>query len=497
MSDANLQIFEAEAPSDIEALNTRELPLTDGRPMGQTQPFSSPILLPALRDDASWDVEDFFENGAIALHLVGPDGTILRANKAELDLLGYRADEYLGRNIIEFHAERTVIDDILKRLGRGEKLVKFPAQLIAKDGAIKHVEITSSALFEGDKFKNTRCFTVDVTELVEARAEARRRDEQLRRVLDALPAAVYTTDPKGTITYYNRAAAELAGREPEIGKDEWCVTFRIYTPDGKLLPHDQCPMAVALKEKRPVRGVEAVAQRPDGTFVPFLPFPTPIEDEDGELTGAVNMLVDISARKQSETQQRVLLDELNHRVKNNMQMLRGLLDAAQREAPPEAQAVLRDATQRVGAMAAAQQVLYNSAAATTFSAPDFLHAVAKSAQLAFDKSVNIKIEASSGQLTNDVSMPLALILNELLTNSAKHAAKKAGETAVTVGLRNHEKEMVLWVEDDGPGFAYRPGAGRRSSGLGLVAGLTKQIQGRFEVERGVGTRCIVRFPVQQ
>src|SRR5689334_2990158 len=77
--------------------------------------------------------------------------------------------------------------------------------------------------------------------------------DQFQQILDSLPAAVYTTDAAGRITYYNRAAAELAGREPEIGKDEWCVTFRLFTADGKPLPHDQCPMAVALKEGRPVR----------------------------------------------------------------------------------------------------------------------------------------------------------------------------------------------------------------------------------------------------
>jgi len=217
------------------------------------------------------DLNDFFDNGAVALHLVGPDGTILKANKAELQFLGYESHEYIGHHIAEFHADKEVIEDILSRLTLGEKLSKYPAKLVAKDGSIKHVEITSSVNFQDGKFVNTRCFSVDVTELVNARAEVRRKDEQLRQVLDALPAAVYTTDANGTITYYNRAAAELAGREPEIGKDEWCVTFRIFTPDGKLLPHDQCPMAVALKEQRPIRGVEAMAQRPDGTLFPFLP----------------------------------------------------------------------------------------------------------------------------------------------------------------------------------------------------------------------------------
>jgi PAS domain S-box-containing protein len=350
--------------------------------------------------------------------------------------------------------------------------------------------------FQDGKFVNTRCFTVDVSDLVEARAEARRKDEQLRQVLDALPAAVYPTDPQGRITYYNRAAAELAGREPKIGKDEWCVTFKIFTPDGKFLPHDQCPMAVALKENRPIRGVEAMAQRPDGSLFPFLPFPTPILADDGSLSGAVNMLVDISERKQSESQHKMLLDELNHRVKNNMQMLCGLLNTAQREASPEAQAVLKDASQRVAAMAAAQQALYNSSAAMRLSASEFLHAVGKSAQQAFSKDIQLNIAAASGTLSNDVSMPLALIFNELLTNAAKHAFNGDAKGTITVGLKETDREMVLWVEDEGVGFDYKPN-GKRSSGLGLVHGLTRQLRGTFEVERGNGARCIVRFPAHR
>ena len=228
-----------------------------------------------------FDFEDFFENGAMALHLVGADGTILRANAAELELLGYSADEFVGEHIGRFHADQHVIEDILARLSRGEKLQKYPARLLAKDGSIKHVEITSSVQFRDGQFVNTRCFTVDVTDLVKAREECARRTISSDR-LEALPAAVYTTDPDGKITYYNRAAAALAGREPEIGKDEWCVTFRLYSTDGKVLPHDQCPMAITLKENRPIRGVEAMAQRPDGTLFPFLPFPTPIHGETGE-----------------------------------------------------------------------------------------------------------------------------------------------------------------------------------------------------------------------
>lgn len=127
-----------------------------------------------------------------------------------------------------------------------------------------------------------------------------RKDNLFHQVLEALPVAIYTTDRSGKITFYNRAAAELAGREPQIGVDEWCVTFRLFTPDGNPLPHEDCPMAVALKENRPIRNQEAIAQRPDGTLIPFLPFPTPLRDETGELIGAVNLLVDLSERRQAE-----------------------------------------------------------------------------------------------------------------------------------------------------------------------------------------------------
>jgi PAS domain S-box-containing protein len=125
-------------------------------------------------------------------------------------------------------------------------------------------------------------------------------------LMDALPAAVYTTDTAGRITYFNKAAAELWGYRPDLDRSEWCGSWKLYWPDGRPLPHDQCPMAVAVKERRPVRGAEAIAERPDGTRVPFLPFPTPIYNSAGTFVGTVNLLVDISERKiQEEAVQRL------------------------------------------------------------------------------------------------------------------------------------------------------------------------------------------------
>lgn len=116
-------------------------------------------------------------------------------------------------------------------------------------------------------------------------------------VLDRLPAPIYVTDGDGTIVYFNQACVELAGRTPECGRDKYCVTWKIYTIEGEYLPHDQCPMAVAIREQRPIRNVEAIAERPDGTTVNFIPFPTPWFDAHGNMAGAVNLLLDISAQR--------------------------------------------------------------------------------------------------------------------------------------------------------------------------------------------------------
>lgn len=115
-----------------------------------------------------------------------------------------------------------------------------------------------------------------------------------RSVLDSLPAPIYTTDADGAVTYWNEACVALAGRVPELGRDRWCVTWQIYTTTGERMPHDQCPMAEAIKRQEQVRDKVAIALRPDGSRVAFRPYPTPLFDSEGRFTGAINMLIDVS-----------------------------------------------------------------------------------------------------------------------------------------------------------------------------------------------------------
>ncbi len=113
--------------------------------------------------------------------------------------------------------------------------------------------------------------------------------------LGDLPLAVYLIDRDGLLMYCNAAAADFAGRQPRIGQDMWCVTWRLWEPDGRRLPHDRCPMAIAMKEDRAVRGASAVAERPDGSRASFTPYPTPLHDSHGALVGGFNALAPLAA----------------------------------------------------------------------------------------------------------------------------------------------------------------------------------------------------------
>ena len=462
----------------------------------------------ALKDPAGMlaSPPDFIEMLPIAIYACDAEGRLRWFNERAADLWGRRPR--IGDNTELFCGSFKLYGldgSVIRReetsmahvLASGEAVHGREATVERPDGsrivAMVHIDPVKDG--DGNLLGAINCFH-DISELHRVKAEQAEGGAIVRKVLDALPAAIYTTDAAGKITYFNPAAADLAGRTPVLG-EEWCVTWRLYLPDGMPLPHDECPMAVALTEDRAVRGVEAIAERPDGTRRPFLPFPTPLHDLSGKLVGAVNMLVDISERKDSETQQKKMLVELNHRVKNNMQMLHALLRGAQRETQsPEAKMVLADAGQRVGAMAAAQQVLYDFRNPSEFDAADFMDAICRTARQTFGRSANVEMGSTRAPLPNDIAIPLALIVNELISNAVKHARGDRPSITVHVSLLQKTDGWRLEVADDGPGFVLDT-TRRRASGLGLVKGLAAQLGGSLAVINDHGAHCIIDFAAAQ
>jgi len=320
------------------------------------------------------------------------------------------------------------------------------------------------------------------------------RDDHFRDSMLALPFAVYMTDATGLLTFFNPAAAELAGRTPEIGRDRWCVAWRLRWPDGRAMSHEDSPLAVALRENRSIRGVDVIGERPNGTRFSFLAHPTPIRDGAGAVVGGVNMLLDITDRKTADSVRRDIAGDRDRKEIAILRLIDAVLKEAQRQARGnEARRLIQHAIQGVATISAAQGLLDDPDGVTRINSWDLLTAISLTVPLPMQDKVELLCESAAGDLASETAMPLGLIARELIGNAVKHALAGRSKVSVRIGLRRESGSYVFIVEDDGPGFALQP-AHVRSFGLGLVLALARQLNGTFEVERAPGARCIVRFP---
>lgn len=269
------------------------------------------------------------------------------------------------------------------------------------------------------------------------------REVLYRDLLNALPAAIYTTDAQGRLTFFNAASVEFAGRQPAIG-ESWCVTWKLFNLDGTPLPHDQCPMAQALRERRPIHGARAIAERPDGTRVTFQPFPTPFFNADGELLGAVNMLVDITERQAADERQRQLSKEVDHRANNLLAVVQALLRMTDAPTVPELKRALDG---RIKALAHAHLLLAES----RWTGADLQRLVSE--EIApFMGGASPRVWVSGPVLTLDpsVAQSISMIIHELASNAARHGAL-SGDGRVMIDWQNAAGETLLfrWTEVGG------------------------------------------------
>lgn len=237
------------------------------------------------------ELSDFFENATVALHWVGPDGTILRVNRAELDMLGYSHDEYVGHPVAEFHADRSVVDDVLPRILRGEAVHERPARMRCKDGSVKDVLLTSSALFEDGAFVHSRCFTIDVTE----RKEFEEALGSLAAIVAASDDAIVSKTLEGIIRSWNAGAERLFGYSADeaVGR-----SIELIIPP-ELLGEERSILARLRRGER-IDHFESVRLRKDGRRIDISLTVSPIRDHAGRVIGASKVARDVTERKRAD-----------------------------------------------------------------------------------------------------------------------------------------------------------------------------------------------------
>jgi PAS domain S-box-containing protein len=252
------------------------------------------------------ELADFIENAAIGLHCVGPDGTIVWANQAELDLLGYSREEYVGRNIAEFHADPPVIDDILQRLKRNEELHSYEARLRCKDGSIRWVLLSSNVLWRDGRFVHTRCFTRDITRRKRLEAEFRDQQQYWRMTLASIGDAVIATDSAGRVTFMNPVAESLCGapRDEAVGRLLGEV-FRIVNERTRRPVSSPVELVLATGQTVDLAN-HTVLVTPDGRETPIDDSAAPIITESGHLAGVVLVFRDVTEKRRAA--------ELNERL---------------------------------------------------------------------------------------------------------------------------------------------------------------------------------------
>lgn len=312
-------------------------------------------------------------------------------------------------------------------------------------------------------------------------------EKQFRDLLQALPAAIYTTDANGRITFFNRACIEFAGRTPKIG-DMWCVTWKLFSPDGAPLAHEDCPMAIALKENRAIRNVEAIAERPDGSRICFMPYPTPLRDAAGRLIGAVNMLLDITTRKQAEERMILLTGEVDHRSNNLLAVIQAMLRLTKADSAEEFQAAFQG---RLSALANVQR-LFSVSRWTGASIQTIIEEELR--PYASNDATRVSISGLDIRLPAALAQAIAVSVHELATNAAKYGSLSdpSGRIDIHWQIDAADNLLMHWAESGGPTVAEPM---RKGFGIGAVDGLIRTLSGSITRQwKPEGLVCEFSFP---
>ncbi len=359
---------------------------------------------------------------------------------------------------------------------------------------------------------------VDMTAQVQAETELRaanlRKDAiaaEREATLSQLGEGVIVTDPEGRITFVNEAAKRLHGvARLNVEPEGYTKAYSLWTEDGQPHPVDRLPLTRAVRDQETVVDARWKIRRPDGSEILALGNAKPIYAEDGSLIGAVLTIRDDTSRHATEEAlghalriKDVMLQEVNHRVKNNLQLVTSLLSLqAERTKSSDVRISLLDASSRVGVIAGMHQRLYTSSGQENVNLSSYLNELAVETVTALDTAKGVKLSFASDEpfpVALDDAVAIALVINELLTNAMKYAFDQRTDGQIGVSIARNNGHVCITISDNGKGLSkgFDP---TLSSGLGMliVTALVGQIEGSLAIiPQQRGATFLVSLPVER
>jgi PAS domain S-box-containing protein len=443
---------------------------------------------------------DIFNHTKIGVVIVGPEAkTLDMMNQAFAVMHGYSVEELTGRPIGDIIAPegRAGLQSQLSTINQKGYDV-FDAVNIRKDGTTFPAQIDVAAVKDEDG--NILYYItniLDISERKQVEEILRFAARQWRTTFDAMKDMVFLLDREGKIKRCNSATAAYFDNPIEEINGRNCCEFI----HGTTVPAEQCPFQRMLQTKH---REHTVLQRGGKWFDVVA---DPLLDDAGTINGAVHIMYDITERKQAEEQIReslrekeILLKEIHHRVKNNLQVIMSLLrHQAEYAQDKKIHDIFLESQSRVKAMSLIHEKLYQSDNLAKIDLPDYISSLAKSLFSTYKVNtaqICLAVDAADISLGVDTAIPCGLIINELVSNSLKHAFPDNRAGRIVITLRTVAPgEFELMVGDDGVGIPMGLDIGNaKSLGLHLVTLLAQnQLRGHIELMRNGGTRYRIRF----
>jgi PAS domain S-box-containing protein len=446
------------------------------------------------------------------------DGIIKSWNKGAEQVYGYSAEEVLGKSIsiLEPPTLTGETEKLNEMIRRGEKIRQYETLRLRKDGKLINVSLTIFPVFDNHgKITAASIIATDITRRKEAEEKLRENEEKYRNIVETANELILISDKGDVITYANKRILDMLGytMAESIGRPIWGFIS------------EECKPVVRQNLEKRTQGISGSYElkliRKDGYPIWTYLNAKPLFDKEGKYAGAMSMLTDITERKKAEEAlaniETARKKEIHHRIKNNLQVISSLLDLQAEKfnnrqdiKDSEVLEAFRESQDRVISMALIHEELYKGEEFETLNFSLYIQELAENLFETYslgDTRITLSMDLEENLFFDmDTAVPLGMIVNELVSNSLKHAftGRDKGEIRIelfgeeSTGLKRENREntdFTLKISDNGVGMPELDIENLDSLGMQLVTSLVDQLDGELELKRNNGTEFTIKFTV--